>query len=60
MGYSIFKYGSPMLGEIESLKEAKKEALLFVTPKTSDDIEIQDSIGETVAIGYFDGTRFHW
>ena len=44
MGYSILKYGRPMLTGIEGLEEAKKEALRFVTPVTgSEFIEIRDS-----------------
>ncbi len=43
------------------MKQAKAEALKFVTPITgSEHIEIRDSNGETVAIGYWDGRRFHW
>ena len=50
-----------MLSDIEDLEQAKTEALKFVTPITgSEYIEIQDSEGETVAIGYWDGRRFHW
>ncbi len=61
MGYSILKYGSLMLSDIENLEQAKTEALTFVTPITgSEYVEIQDSDGETVAIGYWDGRRFHW
>ena len=61
MGYSILKYSSPMLTDIENLEQAKKEALRFVTPVTgSEFIEIRDSANETVTIGYFDGSRFHW
>ena len=61
MGYSIFKYGSLMLSKIESLEEAKREALQFVTPITERDfIEIRDPDNETVTIGYFDGRHFHW
>ena len=60
MGYSIFKYGSPMLTDIEDLEQAKKEALHFVPPIGSEYIEIRDSDNETVTIGYFDGRRFHW
>ena len=61
MGYSIFKYGSPMQSDVENLEQAKEEALRFVTPITgSDHIEIRGSENETVTIGYFDGKRFHW
>ena len=61
MGYSILKYGRPMLMNIEDLEEARKEALRFVTLVVgSEFIEIQDSVNETVTIGYFDGNRFHW
>lgn len=61
MGYSILKYGSPMLTDIEDLQEAKREALRFVTPITGREyIEIRDQDNETAAIGYFDGRRFHW
>ena len=60
MGYSIFKYGSSMLTDIEDLDEAKKEALRFVISKESGFIEVRDSDGQTVTIGYFDGNRFHW
>jgi hypothetical protein len=60
MGYSIFKYGSPMLTDIEDLEQAKKGALPFVASSNSDYIEIRDSDNETVTIGYFDGKRFHW
>ena len=45
---------------MESLEKAKEEALRFVHSKASDHIEIQDSTGETVTIGYLDGARFHW
>ena len=61
VGYSIFKYGSPMLTDIEDLEQAKKEALQFVTPITgSGFIEIRDPDNKTVTMGYFDGRRFHW
>ncbi len=60
MGHSIFKYGSLMLPDIETLEQAKEKARKFVTPEGREYIEIQDSDGETVAIGYFDGKRFHW
>ncbi len=60
MSFSILKYCELMLSDTEDLEEAKKKALRFVTPQQSDDIEIQDSSGETVTIGYFDGYRFHW
>ena len=61
MGYSVLKYGYPMVTDIEHLEEARKEALRFVTSITgSEFIEIQDSANETVTIGYFDGDRFHW
>jgi len=61
VGFSIPKYGALKLSGIEDLEEAKKEALRFVTPKTGSElIEIQDSAGESVAIGYYDGVRFHW
>jgi len=60
VGYSIFKYGSSMLTDIEDLDQAKKEALRFVTSTESAFIEVQDSNGQTVTIGYFDGNRFHW
>ena len=60
MGYSILKYGCPMLTDIEDLEQAKKEALPLVASSNSDHIEIRDSKDETVTIGYFDGRRFHW
>jgi hypothetical protein len=61
MGYSILKYGHPMLSDVENLEEARKEALRFVTPVAgSEFIEIQDSVKETATIGYFDGQRFYW
>ena len=60
MGYSIFKYGSPLLSDIEDLEQAKKEALHFVSSMQSELMEIRDSDNETVTIGYFDGRRFHW
>ena len=60
MGYSIFKYGSPLLSDIEDLEQAKKEALHFVSSMQSELMEIRDSDNETVTIGYFDGSRFHW
>ncbi len=60
MEYSILKYSELMLSNVEDLEKAKKEASSFVIPKQSDHIEIQDSSGETVTIGYFDGYRFHW
>ena len=60
MEYSIFKYGSPMLTDVEDLEEAKKAALSFVTSTESAFLEIRDSDGQTVTIGYFDGYRFHW
>jgi hypothetical protein len=61
MGYSILKYGSLMLTDIEDLEQAKEKALQFVTPNTERDfIEIRDPDNETVTIGYFDGRRFHW
>ncbi len=59
MGYSILKYGSLMQPDIENLEQAKEKAIQFVTG-TSKYIEIRDSDGETVAIGYYDGKRFHW
>ncbi len=60
MRYSILKYSELMLSDVEDLEKAKEEASRFVTPKASDHIGIQDSSGETVTIGYFDGYRFHW
>ena len=60
MGYSVFKYGSKMLTNIEDLEQAKTEALPLVASSKSDYIEIRDSDNETVTIGYFDGCRFHW
>jgi hypothetical protein len=60
MGYSILKYGCPMLTGIEDLEQAKKEALPFVASMQSEFVEILDSGNETVTIGYFDGQRFHW
>ena len=60
MSFSILKYSELTLSDVEDLEQAKKEALRFVTPKQSDEIEVQDSSGETVTIGYFDGSRFHW
>ena len=58
MKYSVLKYGSLKLSDIEGLDQAKKEALAFVTPITgSEFIEIQDVDGQTVAIGYWDGRR---
>ena len=60
MGYAIFKYGSPMLTDIEDLEQAKKDAMRFVTPAGSEFIEIRDSDDQTVTIGYYDGFRFHW
>jgi hypothetical protein len=60
MGYSILKFGRPVLSDIEELEEAKKQASLFVTPTQSDFIEIRDSANEAVTIGYYDGVRFHW
>ncbi len=60
MAYSILRYSQLMLSDVEDLEKAKEEASRFVIPKASDHIEIQDSTHETVTIGYFDGTRFHW
>ncbi len=60
MGYSILKYGSPMLTDIEDLEQAKGEASHFVASMGSEYIEIRDSGDETDTIGYFDGRRFHW
>jgi len=60
MAYSIFKYGSPMLTDIEDLEQAKKEAFHFVGSMQSEFVEIRDSENETVTIGYFDGKQFHW
>jgi len=60
MGYSVFKYGCPMLTDIKDLELAKREALPLVASSNSDHIEIRDSKDETVTIGYFDGKRFHW
>jgi len=61
MGYSILKYGRLMLSDVENLEGARKEALRFVNLVVgSEFIEIQDSVNETVTIGYFDGNRFHW
>jgi hypothetical protein len=60
MGFSILKYGRPLIIDIESLDEAKEKALNFVTSTQTDHIEIRDSNNETVTIGYFDGRRFHW
>lgn len=59
MPYSIFKYGSPMLTDIEDLEQTKKEALCFVTSTEGDFVEIRDAEDQTVTIGYFDGRRFH-
>jgi hypothetical protein len=58
--YSILRYGRPLLTDIESLEEAKKEALNFVSSIQSEYIEVQNSDNETVTIGYFDGRQFHW
>jgi hypothetical protein len=60
VGYSVLKYGTPMLTDIEDLEQAKKDALPLVASSNSDYIEIRDSKDETVTIGYFDGKRFHW
>ncbi len=60
MGYSILKYGRLMLPDTETLEQAKEKAVQFVTTTGYEYIEIQDSEGETVAIGYYDGKRFHW
>ncbi len=48
-----------MLSDIEHLEQAKETALKFVTG-TSQYIEIRGQDSETVAIGYWDGRRFHW
>jgi hypothetical protein len=58
LGYSILKYGSPMLTEIEDLEQAKRGALCFVAPMASEHIEIRDSGNKTVTVGYYDGRRF--
>ena len=60
MGYSILKYGCPMLTDIDDLEQTKTEALYFIASMRSEYIEIRDSDNETVTIGYFDGCRFHW
>ncbi len=61
IGYSILKYGCPILTDIGDIEQTKKEALRFVTLVTGKDfIEIRDSDNKTVTIGYFDGRRFHW
>ena len=60
MGYSILKYGCPMLTGIEDLEQAKKEVLRFVTSAGDDFIEVRGADDQTVTIGYFDGRRFHW
>ncbi len=61
MGYSILKYSQLMLSDAEDIEEAKEEASRFVTPVNgSEFIEIRDSANQTVTIGYFDGSRFHW
>jgi hypothetical protein len=60
MGYSIHKYGSLLLADIEDLGRAKEEANYFVKIPEQDYIEIRNSEGETVTVGYFDGKGFHW
>ena len=59
MRYSIYKRGSPLLTDIQDLEQAKKEALRFIT-SMSEWVEVRDSDNNTVTIGYYDGTRFHW
>ncbi len=49
-----------MLADIEDLEQAKEKSRKFVTPEGREYIEIRDSKDETVAIGFFDGKRFHW
>ena len=59
MRYSIYKRGSPLLTDIQDLEQAKKEALRFIT-SMSEWVEVRDSDNNTVTIGYYDGSRFHW
>jgi hypothetical protein len=60
MGYSILKYGCPLLSDIEDLEQAEKKGSHFVNSMQTEFMEIRGSDNETVAIGYFDGRRFHW